>query len=424
MNKRITVIDSIMGSGKTNYAVQYINSHKDENILYVTPFLAEIDRVISQSNRQFSQPNNFGHTKLENLNDLLACQYDVAATHELFRRFTDETREHIREGHYTLILDEVLNAIEPYDDIRKDDMQLLQDSDCIYIDKDGFVVWNEEKADFDTKYNKIKVLAQNKSLLYVDKTMLLWRYPPDVFLLFDKVYILTYLFEASSMKYYFDLFQIPYCKKSVTGTYGFYSLSDYYVPDTKCFADLINIYDGKMNENLTQNDNGLSVTWFSKPVNKKSIEQLKKNLDNYFINVLKAPADTVIWTTFKDQFKKLKGQKRSKIFETKDLQGTEMVYGFVSCNARSTNRYADCYNLAYCVNIYPHPAVVRFFQQNGITVDQDLYALSEMIQWIWRSRIRRGENINIYIPSYRMRNLLQRWLDMELGFQKENIYLQ
>lgn len=47
MNKRITVIDSIMGSGKTNYAVQYINSHKDENILYVTPFLAEIDRVIS-----------------------------------------------------------------------------------------------------------------------------------------------------------------------------------------------------------------------------------------------------------------------------------------------------------------------------------------------------------------------------------------
>ena len=74
MNKRITVIDSIMGSGKTNYAVQYINSHKDENILYVTPFLAEIDRVISQSNRQFSQPNNFGHTKLENLNDLLACQ--------------------------------------------------------------------------------------------------------------------------------------------------------------------------------------------------------------------------------------------------------------------------------------------------------------------------------------------------------------
>lgn len=35
------------------------------------------------------------------------------------------------------------------------------------------------------------------------------------------------------------------------------------------------------------------------------------------------------------------------------------------------------------------------------------YALSEMIQWIFRSRIRNNESINIYIPSSRMRNLLQ-----------------
>ena len=49
MNQKITVIDSVMGSGKSSYAIQYINSHQNENILYVTPLLSEIDRVISQN---------------------------------------------------------------------------------------------------------------------------------------------------------------------------------------------------------------------------------------------------------------------------------------------------------------------------------------------------------------------------------------
>jgi hypothetical protein len=41
-----------------------------------------------------------------------------------------------------------------------------------------------------------------------------------------------------------------------------------------------------------------------------------------------------------------------------------------------------------------------------------------MIQWIWRSRIRKGENINIYIPSMRMRNLLNAWMKMNLEYQR------
>ncbi|MCT9509257.1 hypothetical protein KTJ05_18660, partial [Acinetobacter baumannii] len=38
---------------------------------------------------------------------------------------------------------------------------------------------------------------------------------------------------------------------------------------------------------------------------------------------------------------------------------------------------------------------------------------SEMVQWIWRSAIREGNPINIYVPSSRMRSLLQRWLNDE-----------
>lgn len=67
-------------------------------------------------------------TKLDNLNELLACQSDIASTHALFKKLDEDSRENIKNGKYSLILDEVLNVIEPYDDIRNDDMKLLKDS--------------------------------------------------------------------------------------------------------------------------------------------------------------------------------------------------------------------------------------------------------------------------------------------------------
>ena len=46
-------------------------------------------------------------------------------------------------------------------------------------------------------------------------------------------------------------------------------------------------------------------------------------------------------------------------------------------------------------------------------MDQSLYSLSEMVQFIWRSRIRNGEPIDLYVPSKRMRELLIAWLNDE-----------
>lgn len=407
-----------MGSGKTSWSIQHINRNPFENFLYITPFLNEVDRILKNTNRDFIQPSYRGGSKLDNLNELLACQYDIASTHELFKRLTEESRTNIKSGHYTLILDETLNVIEPFDEIKKDDMQLLKDSECITIDEDGFIIWNKDKADYDTQYNKIKILAENKSLLYVNQKLLLWRYPPEIFTLFDKVYILTYLFDASILKNYFDLYHIEYEKKSIYNENGKYFISNYYIPDTREYLNLINIYDGNLNANIKQKQNGLSSTWFSKPINQPLIQQIKKNLNNYFRNILSAKSETIMWTAFNDYKNKLRGKGYSRQFKAEQLENTERAYGFLACNSRATNKYSDCYNLAYCVNIYLHPAVSQFFRQKGIEIDEELYALSEMIQWIWRSRIRNSKSINIYVPSIRMRLLLISWLNMNLKYQK------
>lgn len=398
---KIIVVDTIMGGCKTSWAIDYMNKNVEENILYVSPFLDQDDRIVEACahTREFKKPINKGNGKLKAINELFMGLSDIASTHELFKHLDDESRKSIKEGQYTLILDEVLDVVQNYK-TQKNDISILQESGCITIE-DGFVKWNPEKKDYDSKYNEIKELAESNSLMCINDTTLIWRYPPEIFSIFKKVYILTYLFEASILKYYFDMNKISYEKMSVYRSEdGKYKLVEYYAPDTSQFADLIHIYDGKLNDSWKQKSTALSLTWFADSSNKGHILQMRKNIYNYFHNIVVAKPDTIMWTTFKDFKSKLKGDGYTK--------------RFVSFNCRSTNDYAETYNLVYAVNVFVNPSIIHYFEQRNIKIDKDLYALSEMLQWIWRSRIRNGQDINIYIVSKRMRRLLNQWLSGEL----------
>lgn len=93
------------------------------------------------------------------------------------------------------------------------------------------------------------------------------------------------------------------------------------------------------------------------------------------------------------------------------LQGKGYTKGFVQFNARAENKYSNKNTLAYVLNVYMNVPRKNYLNNNGAEIDDDKYALSTMVQWIWRSAIRNGEEINIYIPSRRMRGLLIDWMD-------------
>ena len=99
------------------------------------------------------------------------------------------------------------------------------------------------------------------------------------------------------------------------------------------------------------------------------------------------------------------------------MSGSGYAKGFESCNCRATNKHRNRSNIAYLVNRYIDPNIVQFFVGHNIRVDEDGYALSEMLQFIWRSAIRDGNQVNIYIPSSRMRKLLCNWI---IDNSKEN----
>ena len=123
--KSITVIDSIMGSGKTSWAIDYMNGAADENILYITPFRKEIERIqkaVKKKDIKTPQIKGKDHFKMDDLKDLFELHEDIASTHSLFSDLKKETTELIQQGEYTLILDEALNAVEPYNGVKKDEV--------------------------------------------------------------------------------------------------------------------------------------------------------------------------------------------------------------------------------------------------------------------------------------------------------------
>ena len=229
--------------------------------------------------------------------------------------------------------------------------------------------------------------------------MLMWIFPVEVFKAFQKTFILTYMFNAQLQRYYYDYYGIEYDYMYVIGnnidTYEFSEVKgDVNVYDYK---KLIHIYDNEKMNQIGNEYYSLSSGWYERNSNSAIMKKLKDNIYNYYRNVVNSKSKFNIWTTFKDYRKQLSGDGYSR--------------GFLFLNARAMNDYRDKNVLVYSINLFLNPLIKGFFQDHGVVVDEDGYALSEMLQWIWRSAIRDGGEIWIYIPSRRMRELLQEWIE-------------
>ena len=83
---------------------------------------------------------------------------------------------------------------------------------------------------------------------------------------------------------------------------------------------------------------------------------------------------------------------------------------------RGTNDYIHCFHLIYLYDQHVNPVVARWLE--GCTgVFNDASALTELIQQMWSSRVRRGEAIPPYLPSPRMWELFENWLSNWQGLK-------
>ena len=137
--------------------------------------------------------------------------------------------------------------------------------------------------------------------------------------------------------------------------------------------------------------------------------RLKINLHNYFKHIIKSKAKYNMWTT-------ILGLEDKKEKVRIALSGDGYARGFVPCNCRATNIYSEKNCIAYLLNRFLNPLDKGFFEDKGIVVNEELWALSELIQFVWRSAIRNNKEIYLYIPSERMRKLLTDYINNKVTF--------
>jgi hypothetical protein len=140
-------------------------------------------------------------------------------------------------------------------------------------------------------------------------------------------------------------------------------------------------------------------------------KMMRGNLSRYFRSTTRSPASNNMWTVYKPYQAHLAGRGYS---------GSASAPCFVTCNARAMNDYNHKTVLAYCVAINYDPIIRGYFHRRGVAVSNEWHALSGMVQWIFRSAIRREQEaggplpIHVYIPSQRMRDLFRAYLRGEL----------
>ena len=393
----VTIIDSPCGRGKTTYAINYINERPSDNFVYITPFLKEVERVIEQTkfngaDKRFVQPANLGNGKMDSLINLFHNNRDIVSTHSLFSKCSQNVADNIRIGHYTLILDEVMSVVEVLN-LKKSDIPTMLDAELVRIDeKTNKLIWL--KSDYDGAYNEIKERCENNNIYVVNNVAIVWTFPVEIFEAFDNVIICTYMFNCQLQKYYYDMYNVAYTKKSIVNG----ELVDYI--EQKDSLDKLHILDNNKINHVGDGKYDLSKSWYEK--HKKNLKMLQNNIYNYVHNFAPMLANTkvkskdVIWTTFKDYQTKLKGKGYAN--------------SFIPCNSRATNEYMNSFVVVYPINIFVNPIVKQFFTNNGVEINEDGYALSELIQFVYRSRIRQNQHIYCYIPSVRMRSLLYNYM--------------
>ena len=405
----IKVCDAQMGTGKTMACIHYMNERPEEKFIYITPYLTEARRIKTGCpDLRFSEPNHFeadDHSKVAHTAMLISKGKNIATTHAAFKSYTKSMLDEIKKQGYTLIIDESVDILEK-SSIHPDDLMLLMKAG--YIDNEGGSFRVIDKSYSGQVFKPIFKMLESRELIPVqdehDKAVYYWKLTPDLLTSFKDVFILTYLFSGQSIHHFLEIYKIPYefigVQKLGENEYDFCEAPGYIPEYVRHIKDKLHVVDSKRMNRVGDDKYALSMNWFKKNIEAQSdeIHQLKRNLFNYFYHMNKdSLASERLWASFLEDYQEIRGRGYSN--------------QFLSFNTRATNTYRDRKCLAYLSNVFMNATEKRFYESHGIAVDEDMYALSILVQWIWRSAIRDGQEVTLYIPSSRMRGLLFAWMD-------------
>lgn len=405
--KKVEVLDRIMGSGKTTKIVEWIENNPDERYIYISPLLSEIDEETGRlSDLGFLAPNlERTGTKSAHLYELLAQGKNVSCTHSLYKNMTKEHFRVIRENEYIVIIDEEIQMLDLFTDNSKADVMWLKEKGHIVIDESqaGLITWKAtEELGRDHSFEKMKKYCDEGRLfapIRTDGSGLMVQLPPQLFEAAKRTILLTYIFEGNVLD----------CFLRLRG-FTIVDFTEVEVPE-KSKAEikaLITLHD----VTRRQAKLSLSSTWYEEALG-KDIREVS-NLIRATCRKYTTKASDVMWTLPSDRVtgnSTLVSPKGFKEFYTEGEFGRITHSCWVASNARATNRYKYRWMLVHAYSRFPLTHVENYLSDYKFPIDRDVFAVSELVQWVWRSRIRDDKPIVLCIVPKRMRDFFNTWLN-------------
>lgn len=411
--KTVEVLDSLMGCGKTTAIINWMKDNHHNKYIYVSPRLSEVvERIPSECPElDFQTPQG---AKSNHMLQLLKDGKNIAATHALYQQLTEAHTDWVALQGYTLIIDEEVDFIDSYRKYNANDIATLKQEDFIDIDylDGGRVIWQWDDIKPNTAYEALRNVC-NLGMLYVTKSgsleneddpeshikneMLVTHIPPKLIDVADRVIILTYKYFGSVMDKFFSLRgynSVPFTEVS---------LHKDSTEVKQQVSELIKIVETPSTKKVKRYN--LTGFWYERTSTKQQIESVSKAI----ISVgrkCKSTSDNLMYTLPKDVVLPEGNRKaRMKV----DRYPPEECFLYSRC--RATNDYSYKNTLIHAYNRYPNTAVERYLRDYQHPIDNNNFALAEMLQWIFRSAIREGKPINLSVLNHRMLELLVDWIE-------------
>ena len=406
----LKICDSIMGSGKSSAIITYINEHPEKRFLYIAPYLDESERIKDACpDAKFILPSDkipeYYFSKARHTMALVKRGCNVSTTHQAVRYYTDETLSYLRKNNYTIIIDEEINIFHQTKTISDGDVYTLCEAGQLKVDDFGCLSKTDKPYTGDA-FEELFDLMETRKIVRIENASggsASWYsiYPKEFLESVDEVIVLTYLFTGSEMEMFLKINNIGYEFIGVEYNDNKYRLIEHpgCLPEyTKHLKDMIHVIDDDKLNSVGNAKTALSMSWFKKHDDK--IKILQNNIYNFFRHKSgQSSGERLcgVYTSDDDIWNKLKG----KGYTTSKL----------AFNCKATNEFRQRNTIAYLVNLYPNVGIKMFYQKHGYDLDDNRYALSTMVQFLWRSAIRDGKEIWVYLPSKRMRTLLLDWME-------------
>ena len=394
--KPINIIDRPCGTGKTS---DLLSSFKpSEKYLVIVPYLSEVERVLGQAVCDFFAPQTDAEirTKQQSLLELAIEGKNIVATHKLFEGLVSVCRQGYLDD-YNLIIDEVPEAVKVACTLSKaSTTDIYLNGGYMTLDSNGRVLptskWEQKQDELkDTLSAKLMAQASTGCLYLSENTYFLWCMPIELLTSCLTTTILTYKSGGSVLCKYLDKEGVPYV------------IDHSPTVDEKFKADARELITISSLPNAIT-----SLRWsFSKQTQftKAHIRKIKVALKNLRARQMVGvdPKDIML-TCSKNRWSDEAKENGFKV-------GSRLAdVNWISNTTRGTNSFSNCSHAIYLYDQHLNPAILRWLKAEDTNAFKDEYALSEFIQWLYRSRVRKGEPVTVFFASQRMENLVRSWL--------------